>query len=147
MQFHQHDGGRAAAGFQGPAGDCAVRAVSIAMERDYREVYDELDTFAQEFEQRWRAEQRPGEFFPSSSSGGYWFEALTAYLEPFGWEYTAGPTELYQRLHLRAKELPNGPIITRLSGQYAAVIDGVLSTVYDCSRDEYFVYGYWRKKE
>jgi len=142
IKFQPHDGGRAAAGFRGPAGDCACRAISIAMQRDYREVYDELDAFAKEFERRWTG---PGEFFPSSAAGGYWFEALTAYLKPFGWEYVAAPTELGRRLHLCAEELPAGPLVTRLSGQYAAVVDGVLTTTYDCSRDEYFVYGYWQR--
>jgi len=143
MKFRQNDGGRAAAGFMVPAGDCACRATAIAMQRDYREVYDELDAFAKQFETQYEG---VGEFYPSGVESGYWHEALTAYLKPLGWRYVDGPLELSERLHLNERELPSGRIICRLSKQYAAVIDGVLETTYDCSRDEYFVYGYWQKE-
>lgn len=141
MKYEYDDGGRSAAGFRGPAGDCACRAVSIAMERDYREVFDDLNAFAQEFEQSWDPQQ--GEFFPSSSDGGFWPPALTAYLEPRGWKHV-DTSELSKRLHLSANELPGGRIITQLAGQYCAVVDGVIHNNNDC-KDEYFVYGYWQK--
>jgi hypothetical protein len=50
-------------------------------------------------------------------------------------------------VHLKADELPAGRIIVRLSGHYAAVIDGVLHDTSDCSRDgTRCVYGYWVKR-
>jgi hypothetical protein len=42
IPFEQDDGGRAAAGFRGTTGDCVTRAIAIAAQRDYREVYDAL---------------------------------------------------------------------------------------------------------
>lgn len=42
LKFVETDGGRAAAGFEGDAGDCVVRAIAIAAERPYREVYNRL---------------------------------------------------------------------------------------------------------
>ena len=36
----ENDGGRKAAGFDGSAGDCCVRAISIAMKKSYKEVWD-----------------------------------------------------------------------------------------------------------
>lgn len=42
MKWQYDDGGRAAAGFKGNAGDCVTRAVAIATCRPYREVYDAL---------------------------------------------------------------------------------------------------------
>jgi hypothetical protein len=36
------DGGRAAAGYRGHAGDCVARAVAIASQRPYAEVYAAL---------------------------------------------------------------------------------------------------------
>jgi hypothetical protein len=36
------DGGREAAGYKGFAGDCTVRAIAIATEKPYKEVYDAL---------------------------------------------------------------------------------------------------------
>jgi hypothetical protein len=34
------DGGRKAAGFVGSTGDCVCRAIAIAAQRPYREIYD-----------------------------------------------------------------------------------------------------------
>ena len=42
MKFIRDDGGRAAAGYKGEAGDCVTRAVAIASGRPYREVYAAL---------------------------------------------------------------------------------------------------------
>ena len=39
VTFIRDDGGRAAAGFPGPVGDCVVRAVAIASGRPYAEVH------------------------------------------------------------------------------------------------------------
>jgi hypothetical protein len=42
MSFLYDDGGRAAAGFRGKAGDCVTRAIAIAMRQPYREIYDAM---------------------------------------------------------------------------------------------------------
>jgi hypothetical protein len=42
LGFVRNDGGRLAAGFQGGAGDCVVRAIAIAAQRPYLEVYEAL---------------------------------------------------------------------------------------------------------
>ena len=42
MQFVYNDGGRAAAGYIGSAGDCVTRAIAIATELPYQTVYDAL---------------------------------------------------------------------------------------------------------
>lgn len=42
MDFVWNDGGRAASGFVGLAGDCATRAIAIATGTAYRDVYDKL---------------------------------------------------------------------------------------------------------
>lgn len=42
MNWVYNDGGRADAGFKGEAGDCVTRAIAIAMDRPYKEVYNEL---------------------------------------------------------------------------------------------------------
>ena len=43
MKYQYDDGGRAAAGFKGTTGDCGVRAIAIATDRNYRDVYDEIN--------------------------------------------------------------------------------------------------------
>ena len=42
LPWEYHDGGRKAAGFRGKAGDCVTRALSIALDLDYRGLYDGL---------------------------------------------------------------------------------------------------------
>ena len=42
VAFQHDDGGRKAAGYKGSAGDCVTRAIAIAAELPYREVYDAL---------------------------------------------------------------------------------------------------------
>ena len=46
MQFQYNDGGRAEAGFKGTTGDCVCRAIAIATEKPYREIYDLINGFA-----------------------------------------------------------------------------------------------------
>jgi len=43
------DGGRKRAGFKGTTGDCVVRAIAIAAELPYQQVYDELFAASREF--------------------------------------------------------------------------------------------------
>ena len=42
MEFNFNDGGRAEAGYKATTGDCVTRAVAIAAELPYKEVYDRL---------------------------------------------------------------------------------------------------------
>jgi hypothetical protein len=44
FSFQRNDGGRAAAGFKGGAGDCVVRLIAIAANLPYLQVYEELRT-------------------------------------------------------------------------------------------------------
>jgi hypothetical protein len=53
--FELDDGGRAAAGFRGSAGDCVTRAVAIATGRPYRQVYDDLAELALAYGRRRRS--------------------------------------------------------------------------------------------
>jgi hypothetical protein len=46
MDFVYNDGGRAAAGYKGRAGDCVVRAIAITTQKPYQEVYDAINALA-----------------------------------------------------------------------------------------------------
>jgi hypothetical protein len=46
MDLVYSDGGRAAAGYKGRAGDCVVRAIAIAAQKPYQEVYYAINAFA-----------------------------------------------------------------------------------------------------
>lgn len=140
--FVYDDGGRAAAGFSGYAGDCVARAVAIATGIPYREVYDTINALG--YRERASAKRRG----KSSARTGVYKPTTRLYLASLGWQWT--PTMAVGQgctTHLRADELPSGTVIVQISRHIATVIDGVLHDTQDCSRGgERCVYGYWRKQ-
>lgn len=142
MKFAYDDGGRAAAGYQGQAGDCTVRALAIACELPYQEAYDLVNRHAlRERDSRRRRGRK------SSARTGVFRATFHRVLAELGWAWTptmhigSGCT-----VHVRADELPRGRLILNLSKHYAAFVDGVLRDTYDDSRGgTRCVYGYWRK--
>lgn len=139
IRFVEDDGGREAAGFKGSAGDCVVRAISIAGSLDYQTVYNAL----------WRWSRRI-ERHPSSPRNGVSRKVIDRLLvSEWGWSWT--PTMQIgsgTRVHLRADELPAGRIVARLSKHTTAVVDGVVHDTYDPSREgTRAVYGYWTVPE
>ena len=100
LKFVWNDGGRAAAGFVGHAGDCVTRALAIATGKRYREVYDAL-----------------AEISGESARNGVCEVASQRYLRELGWKYGAGCQEPPHGIAIATFEL-------RRSGHYAAVIDG-----------------------
>jgi hypothetical protein len=142
MDLIYDDGGRADAGFRGDAGDCVTRAVAIATGRPYREVYDEL--FARI--RRTRRYKASGSGARCTTPRNYTPKKVTReYIESLGWRWV--PTMAIGQgctTHLRADELPAGPVIVSLSKHVCAVIDGVIHDTHDPSRDgTRCVYGYY----
>lgn len=141
MAFQQNDGGRAAAGFKGTADDCTVRAIAIAAEMRYREVYDAINVLGKSER---TGKRKKGK---SSARGGVYKQTIHRYLESLGWKWT--PTMAIGTgctVHLRADELPAGRLIVSVSKHTVAFIDGVIHDTHDCSRDgTRCVYGYWQK--
>jgi len=153
MDFVADDGGRAAAGFKGKAGDCVCRAVAIAAGLPYAEVYKTLaDGMGSQ-----RVTKRSGSLARSARNGvtvkRKWFRDYMASLG-FRWvplmKIGSGCTT-----NLVKGQLPMGRLIVSLSKHYTAVIDGVIHDTYDPQRatiihDEQgermshrCVYGYW----
>ena len=134
MRWIYDDGGRAAAGFVGDAGDCVTRAIAIATGMDYRAVYDDL------------SERQAALGKPRSARNGVQPKAYKPYLAELDaiWTPTmsigSGTT-----VHLRECELPYEPwLIVRLSKHLAAIRQGVVYDTHDPSRDgTRAVYGYW----
>lgn len=137
------DGGREAAGFKGKTGDCVCRAIAIATERPYPEVYDLINKYGA----RERITERKRK--KSSARDGVFTATTRKVLAELGWEWVpvmkigTGCT-----MHLNSTEIPKGRIIAKVSRHLVACIDGVIHDTYDCSRDgSRCVYGYYRKKE
>ena len=139
MDFVFHDGGRVAAGYRGKTGDCVTRSIAIATGKTYQEVYDALNGLAQGERISKRKKRR------SSSRTGVYRRTYQRYLESLGWQWTATMSIGSGCLvHLRASELPAGPLLVRVSRHLTAVIDGVLYDTHNCSRGGMrCVYGYF----
>jgi len=148
MEFMYNDGGREDAGYKGSAGDCVVRAISIATGKPYQEVYDKLKdanlTFA--YTKRCRVARKLLKRGSTPRNGNY-KKVYRKYLEALGWKWT--PTMFIGsgcKVHLKKDELPGGKLIVNVSKHITAVVDGVINDTFDCSRDETrCVYGYYIK--
>ncbi len=137
--FTKDDGVRAAAGYKGDARDCVVRAIAIADNRPYQEVYDALFAASRTCKAA-RGRTSPRE--------GVIKSVIRRYLESAGWKWM--PTMAIGqgcRVHLRADELPTGRVIVSVSRHLVAVIDGVIHDTHDCSRGGMrCVYGFYTKE-
>jgi len=140
-----NDGGRAAAGFKGKAGDCVCRAIAIATSKPYREIYDDLRALGWSARgptaYGWR-DPVDGLIIPAEKTRVLERE----YIESLGWRWT--PTMAIGsgcRVHLRADELPLGRLIVQVTHHLVAVIDGVIHDTYDCTRGgSRCVYGFYQ---
>lgn len=137
MRFAYDDGGRAAAGYRGKAGDCVTRSIAIATGKPYQEVYDDLHAEIK----RSKLHRERGR----SPRNGVLKRVWKRYLMGLGWQWVScmeigsGCT-----VHLRADELPKGPLVVQVSKHLCAVIDGEIRDTHDPSRDgTRCVYGYW----
>jgi hypothetical protein len=138
--FRFDDGGRAAAGYRGKAGDCVVRAIAIATGRDYQEIYERVNAAA--VHERTGTRKRG----KSDARTGVYRTSIKRVMKSLGWIWT--PTMQIGSgctVHLRADELPAGRLVVSVSKHLTAVIDGVIHDTHDCSRrGTRCVYGYWQ---
>ncbi len=141
LGFCFDDGGRHETGYRGRTGDCVARAIAIAAQRPYQEVYDALNEIGK---QERASKRRRGK---SSARTGVYKTTYTHYLGALGWTWV--PTMKIGSgctVHLRAGELPAGRLVVSVSRHIVAVIDGVVHDTSDCSRGgTRCVYGYWHR--
>lgn len=142
MTYVYNDGGRKAAGYKGKTGDCVTRAIAIATERPYQEVYDALNELGKlertGSRKRGKSNARTGVHKPTTRR----------YMDSLGWEWV--PTMKIGsgcKVHLRDDELPMGRLVVMVSRHAVAVIDGVIHDLHEPSREgTRCVYGYFHKK-
>ena len=138
--FQFDDGGRAAAGYTGKAGDCVVRSIAIATGRPYQQIYDLVNRAA--------VHERTGKRKRGVSNArtGVYRTSIRRVMKTLGWVWT--PTMQIGSgctVHLRADELPPGRLVVSVSKHLTTVIDGVIHDTHDCSRrGTRCVYGYWQ---
>lgn len=132
------DGGRAAAGYKGVTGDCVCRAIALAAEIPYQDVYEMINVFA-------KAERRPKDKRSSARTGVH-KDTCRRIMDYLGWQWE--PTMGIGKgckVHLRADELPKGRLVVSVSKHLVAVVDGVILDIVDPSRcGTRCVYGLWR---
>jgi hypothetical protein len=138
--FVYNNGGRIDAGYKGTTGDCVCRAISIATETPYQEVYDLINKYGKQERLSKRRKSKS-----SARTGVHKDTIRKIMLEHFGWKWK--PTMLVGKgcqVHLKADELPKGRLVVSVSKHSVAVIDGVIHDTYDCSRGgTRCVYGYY----
>tara|TARA_R110002012_G_C11407702_1_gene586601 strand:+ start:192 stop:593 length:402 start_codon:yes stop_codon:yes gene_type:complete len=124
-----NDGGRSHY-FKGRTGDCATRAMSIALELDYKLCYDEL------------AKAHSAKTGKRSARNGIYKDDFNTVLKLHGWVWHSAPK--FDGRKARYSDMPQGRVIVRMARHFAAVVDGVLYDTWD-SRYK-MVYGYWAKQ-
>lgn len=138
MDWKHNDGGRAAAGFKGSAGDCVARAVAIASGRPYAEVYAALSAI----EGGRRASKRRKKVRASARNGVYTNrKPFKDYMASLGFTWT--PTMQIGsgcKVHLRADELPSGRLVVAVSRHYTAVINGVIHDTHNPAKRTSIIY-------
>ena len=143
LDFNYNDGGRSKYFKTEKVGDCVCRAIAIANNMDYKEVYDLINKYSK----RERTSLRKKSV--SSARNGVYKETIKKILEDLGWTWVAtmGIGKGCQ-VHLRKDEIPmNETIIVNVSKHTTCVKDGVINDTYDCSRHgNRCVYGYFIKR-
>lgn len=135
MKYEFNDGGHAAAGFKGSAGDCCTRSIAIATGKTYQEIYDLVNAFS--------AKERTGTKRRGMSAArtGVHKHTSRKIMESLGWVWH--PTMKIGegcKVHLREDELPKGRLMVQVSRHYTAVINDTFDPSRDGSR---CVYGYY----
>ena len=127
--FVYNDGGREASGRKGTAGDCAARAMAIALDLDYDDCYKALA----------QANKNSGR--PKSVRSGIMRGDFNVVLVEHGWVWHQAPK--FHGRKARCSDMPAGRVIARQARHFVAVIDGVPQDIFDSS--DKMVYGYWSR--
>lgn len=144
LEFKYNDGGRSKY-FKGTnVRDCVTRAIAIATNTDYKEVYDRLF----ELTKTRRPSKRERVYKHESPRNGVFTRVAKKYIEQeLGWVWVpCMGIGTGCQVHLTKDELPSkGSYILNLSKHFSCIVDGVLNDTYNCSRGgTRCVYGYWR---
>jgi len=145
LDFQYNDGGRKEAGRKGDTGDCVTRAIAIAANLPYEQVYSVL---AQGNATQRKSKHHKAKDGKRTASNGIsvrrkWFRD---YMHKLGFKWI--PTMQIGsgcKVHLRKGEMPMGRLVVAVSKHYTSMIDGIINDTYDPSRNATrCVYGYWR---
>lgn len=130
LKFRFNDGGRCKYYKAKNVGDCVTRAIAIATQRDYKEVYDLVKSYM-------------GGISPRN---GVPQKVTRQLLKDLGYRWVA-TMKVGEgcKTHLVGGEIPmDRTIICKCSRHLVAVVNGVVNDTYDSTRGgSRCVYGYW----
>ena len=142
LDFQYNSGGREKYFTKERVGDCVCRAIAIANDMDYLEVYNMINEYSKKEHITKRKTKK------SSARNGVFKDTEKKILEKLGWKWVAC-MQIGKgcQVHLRANEIPmNKTIIVQVSKHLTCVKNGVINDTYNCSRNgTRCVYGYWVK--
>ena len=134
MEYIYNDGGRSKY-FKGKAEDCVCRAISIASNRDYKEVYESL--------KKALGTPRNG-VFTTNKAFKDWMVA-----NGFVWTPCSG-IGVKTSVHFIEGELPKGRLVCSVAKHYVAVVDDKVYDTWDSRYNSFNevrrIYGYWEYK-
>ena len=133
LELQINDGGRAAAGYKGKAGDCVVRSIAIVTNLPYQKIYDDLYKANEEFRttSRTRLARSLKQKNDSPRSGTHRV-VVKKYLEKLGWQWT--PTMFIGqgcKVHLKKNDKKY-----QIYGLSGAIIFGKSGIYYPKSKNE-----------
>jgi|TARA_R110000824_G_scaffold220949_1_gene408063 uncharacterized protein YdbL (DUF1318 family) len=129
MSYTYDDGGRSLAGYKGITGDCAARAMVIALDIDYRAAYKEIAL----------ANKAMG--FSKSARNGVHKNIFQNILKKHGWSWHSAPKFTGRKAY--HYDMPPGKVIARMARHYCTVINKEIHDSWDSS--DKMIYGYWAK--
>ena len=111
-------------------GDCVTRAITLATNKDYKEVYDTIRKLS-----------------GKTARNGVSKSDTRLVMQFFGFKWKPlMEVGTGCKAHLKEGEIPTGTIICKLSGHVVCVKDNVIYDAFDPQRDgNRCVYGYWYK--
>ena len=141
MKFIYSDGGRSKYFKAKDVKDCVVRAICNATDKDYKEVYDAINSMSKS-EHTGRRKRGV-----SNARNGVYKSTYKKYIENvLGWKWIScsgiGKGIIKK---LNEDDMPQkGTYIVKVSKHLTCLKDGQLYDTYDCSREgTRAVYGYW----
>ena len=147
MIYKYNDGGRSKY-FKGRCGDCVVRAISIATDKDYKEIYDLLHQRQKEWANKSRSKAALRCRKNPSPRAGVWKQVYNPLIEELGFRWVStcevGSSD---RTYLTrgGTSLPKGTLIVKTRRHLQCVKDHVLHDTQPLSNFGSMVYGYWIK--
>lgn len=149
--FIYNDGGRKAAGYKGNPGDCVIRAIAIAADMPYNDVYEGMRQRNKQYRDSHNNKvSRQLKKRGTSPRNGNYKEVYEPYILELGFTWVPlsgiGMSD-DKRTKLGRDKMPNGTVILRLGKHLCACIDGVVHDKFNPAENSTRqVYGYWIKK-